>query len=602
MECASRARRDSHGQLIGFLATMIDITARQEAEDALRQSESRWRLLLESSGEGIYGVDLDGACTFVNPAAASMFGVDAEHMLGRPMHELVHHSYPDGSPYPADECRVMVPIRAGTAARGDDEWFWRADGTGFPVEFSTQPLLQEGALAGAVVNFTDITFRRAAEQEITHRSLHDALTGLPNRTLIIQRLEEVLVESTTGALCALLILDLDRFKDINDTFGHSIGDAVLQELARRMTAEGALPAAAVVGRLGGDEFAVVASGLASADQALEVGETLVRIVSTPIDADGQQFRIGCSVGIAVAPVHGDDPMTLLRHADVALYVAKGAEDSVAVYTSEADRVRLTRLQLINELRHAIANDELIVYYQPIVGIRTGHLSSLEALVRWQHPARGLVLPDEFIPVAEQAGVIMALTASVIRDALHQSRRWLSDGLRVPVAVNISAQTLHDPRLQAAIEEWYGGPAPAGPLELEITESAVLADPDAAVAVLSRLVSLGVRVSIDDFGTGYSSLAQLKRLPVSSVKVDRSFVGGMLTDARDESIVGSVIQLSHTMGLDVVAEGVESEASAIRLKELGCDYAQGWHYGRPMPAADMATVLREDGDLSRGDEE
>lgn len=592
VDARARAQRGPGGEVIGFSGTLVDVTIRRQAEVAVRESEQRWRLLLESSGEGIYGVDLDGNCTFINEAATTMLGYPPGALLGRNLHEAIHHSRADGTSYPASECPIQTSF-TGLPSQGEDEWLWRSDHSVFPVDFSARSIRKGSEVTGAVVTFADITARRAAQEEIRHRSLHDGLTGLPNRTLLTEQLEKTL-RSGAGAgsdqFAALLIMDLDRFKDINDTFGHPLGDVVLQEVARRMTGPGLLRAGDTVGRLGGDEFAVVLTGLASPAEAELVAEKIVTAVSQPIFADAHEFQVGCSIGVAVAPLHGTEPNLLLQRADVAMYVAKGSEQSVCVYTPAADVARMQRLDVISELRRGIAADQLLLHYQPIVDLRTGRLARLEALVRWDHPARGLLGPDTFVPLAEQAGVIMPLTSWALRDALRQSRLWRSEGIIVPVAVNISAQTLHDPRLQATVEEWYAGPTQAGPLELEITESAVLVDADAAVVVLSRLVALGVRIAIDDFGTGYSSLAQLKRLPVHSVKVDKSFISEMHTDRRDESIVRTVIELSHTLGLDVVAEGVESQVSAEHLLQLGCDYAQGWHYGAPQAAADMTSVL------------
>lgn len=581
---------DEAGELAGWSGTMVDVTVRKLAAAALLDSEQRWRLLLESSGEGTYGIGLDGICTFINAAASDMLGYPPGALLGHNIHDAVHHSRRDGSAYPRSDCPIQAAVTQGLPLRADDEWLWRLDGTPIPVEISAHPIVQDGQITGAVVTFADISARLAVQAEIRHRSLHDGLTGLPNRTLITEQLQTTVTGSTDDTCSALLILDLDRFKEINDTFGHPVGDLVLKEIARRMSGPGLLRVADSVGRLGGDEFAVVLAGLSGPQEAARVADKIVNALSQPIAADGHEFQVGCSIGIAVAPVHGSDPTVLLQRADIALYVAKAGEQSVSVYTPEADSARVDRLDLIQQLRTSISDDQLMLHYQPIVELATGRLTRLEALVRWNHPRHGLILPDAFVPLAEQAGVIMPLTTWALRDALRQSRLWRSEGMSVPIAVNISAQTLHDPRLQATVEEWYAGPTPPGPLELEITESAVLTDPDAAVVVLSRFVAMGVRIAIDDFGTGYSSLAQLKRLPVHAVKVDKSFIAEMHTDERDESIVRTVIALGHTLGLDVVAEGVETAESAERLRRLGCDLAQGWHFGAAQPAADITAVL------------
>jgi len=557
-------------------------------------SEQRWRLLLESSGEGIYGMDPSGTCTFVNEAACTMLGLQAGDLLGRSVHEMIHHSRADGTPYPAADCSMLRILTHGENHRVEGEVLWRPDGSSFPVEFSARPIVQEGNPTGAVVTFNDISTRQAVQQEVEHRALHDALTGLPNRTLVLDRLEQAVLRSARSDSCAgLMIMDLDGFKDINDKHGHPVGDKVLQAVARRLTREGLLRAQDTVSRLGGDEFAMVLPDLACAEDALEVAERVSSAVNEPIHVGAEIFQVSSSIGIAACPDDGTDPTTLVQRADVAMYVAKAKAEGGgwSRYTAAEDAARLARKRLVEELRSSIAGGGLRLHYQPVVDLRGGEIVHVEALCRWQSPSAGTVPPDVFIPLAESSNLILPLTLEVLRQALEQSRRWCREGLAVPVAVNVSAQTLDDPRLMEALEEWHAGPNPAGPLEIEVTESAVMSDPAAALVVLERLVAQGVRIAIDDFGTGYSSLAQLKRLPVHSVKVDRSFVQDLTEDDRDASIVLSIIQLGHTLGLTVVAEGVETGAAAARLLRLGCDLAQGWHYGRPVPPEEVTELLR-----------
>jgi diguanylate cyclase (GGDEF)-like protein/PAS domain S-box-containing protein len=573
--------RDPSGLPTGLGGTLIDVTAQREAQELVRDSEERWRLLLESSGDGIYGIDLAGRCTFVNAAAAAMLRIEPARMLGAHVHTLVHHSRIDGTPYPNHECPILRSFTRGVPCRVEEDVLWRPDGSYFPVDYTAQPVIKDGLVTGVVVTFNDVTERLAAQDEIRHRALHDDLTGLPNRTMVTERLEQA--ARGAGPITALLVMDLDRFKDINDTFGHPVGDRVLQQVAERLTGPGLLRAADTVGRLGGDEFAVVLPSLTRPEDALAVADKIVAALAQPIELDDSHFLVGTSIGVTISPDHGVEPAVLLQRADVAMYMAKAAGGGAVLYTTEDDKARLERLQLISELRTAIAQDQLLVHYQPIIDLRTGALSALEALVRWNSPTRGMVPPDAFIGVAEQSGLIMPLTMWVLRDAMRQSRLWRSEGIEVPVAVNISAHTLYDPELLSMVEQWHAGPALPGPLEMEITESAVVADPGAAVEVLAKLAAHGVRVSIDDFGTGYSSLAQLKLLPVHAVKIDRTFVRDMGSDRRDASIVRSVIQLGHTLNLHVVAEGVESLETAQELQRLGCDFAQGWHFGRPGPA-------------------
>ena len=555
-------------------------------------SEQRWRLLLESSGEGIYGMDPSGTCTFVNESACTMLGLRAGDLLGRPVHELIHHSRADGTPYPAADCSMLRSVTHGENHRVEGEVLWRPDGSSFPVEFSARPILQEGDLTGAVVTFNDIGTRQAVQQEVEHRALHDALTGLPNRTLVLDRLEQAVLRAGRSDTCAgLMIMDLDGFKDINDKHGHPVGDMVLQAVARRLTREGRLRGQDTVSRLGGDEFAVVLPDLARAQDALEVAERVSDAVNEPIHIGEEIFQVSSSIGVAVCPDDGTDPTTLVQRADVAMYVAKAGGGGWSRYTAAEDAARLARKRLVEELRSSIAGGGLRLHYQPVVDLRGGEIVHVEALCRWQSPISGTVPPDVFIPLAESSSLILPLTQEVLRQALEQSRQWRREGLTVPVAVNVSAQTLGDPRLMEALEEWHAGPEPAGPLEIEVTESAVMSDPAAALVVLERLVAQGVRIAIDDFGTGYSSLAQLKRLPVHSVKVDRSFVQDLTEDDRDASIVLSIIQLGHTLGLTVVAEGVETAAAAARLRRLGCDLSQGWHHGRPAPPEEVTELFR-----------
>ncbi len=556
-------------------------------------SEQRWRLLLESSGEGIYGMDPSGTCTFVNEAACTMLGLQADDLLGRSVHEVIHHSRSDGSPHLAADCTVLRSLTHGENRRVEGEILWRPDGSSFPVELSARPTVQGGDLTGAVVTFNDISTRLAVQQEVEHRALHDALTGLPNRTLVLDRLEHgVLRAMRSGSCASLMIMDLDGFKDINDKHGHPAGDMVLQAVARRLTRVGLLRAQDTVSRLGGDEFAFVLPDLARAADALEVAERVSAAVNEPIHVGAEVFQISSSIGVAVCPDDGSDPTTLVQRADVAMYVAKAGGGGWSRYTAAEDAARLARKQLVEELRSSIAAGGLHLHYQPVVDLRGSEIMHVEALCRWQSPSSGTVPPEVFIPLAESSNLILALTQEVLRQALEQSRRWRRDGLTVPVAVNVSAQTLGDPRLMETLEEWHVGHEPAGPLEIEVTESAVMSDSAAALVVLERLVAQGVRIAIDDFGTGYSSLAQLKRLPVHSVKVDRSFVQDLTKDDRDASIVLSIIQLGHTLGLTVVAEGVETGAAAARLLRLGCDLAQGWHYGRPAPPEEVTELLVE----------
>ncbi|HEV2368447.1 MAG TPA: bifunctional diguanylate cyclase/phosphodiesterase, partial [Acidimicrobiales bacterium] len=429
--------------------------------------------------------------------------------------------------------------------------------------------------------------RREAEER-RYEALHDALTGLPNRSLFIQAADTA---SRSGMLGAVMLMDLDRFKEVNDTLGHHNGDQLLREVARRLSA--VLRRGDTVARLGGDEFAVLLPNLGEIDEAVQTAHRLVEAVRIPITVDDLSLDVGVSVGIAVAPTHGDDAATLLQRADVAMYEAKAAKTGVSLYSPERDDYSPKRLALAAELRQALENDQIMVYYQPKADLRDGRVIGAEALVRWRHATHGMVSPDEFVPLAEHSGLIAILTQHVLRTALAQCREWVDLGHDITVAVNLSVRSLVDLELPHRIEQLLAesGVAPER-LTLEITESGVMADPSRTIAVLERLANTGVKISVDDFGTGYSSLSYLQRLPVHEVKVDRSFVFRMASDANDAAIVRSIVDLGHTLGLTTVAEGVEDQVSWDRLRVMGCDVAQGYHLSKAIPGAEVTRWLEE----------
>src|SRR5713226_2567533 len=423
-----------------------------------------------------------------------------------------------------------------------------------------------------------------ARDEAQHQALHDGLTGLPNRTLLRDRLQQaLLIGDRDKTSVALLIMDLDRFKDVNDTLGHHTGDELLQQVGARL--RGIVRASDTVARMGGDEFAIVLPMASHADVAARVAQSLVKALEKPFTLAGHQVSVGSSIGIAMYPEHGTDVKTLMRHADVAMYVAKRGGSGHAVYAWEQDAHDPDRLGMIGELRAAIERDELVLYYQPKVSLRTGRCDRVEALVRWQHPQRGLIPPDDFIPLAEQTGLIKSLTQWVIQSALRQCRAWLDEGLDIAVGVNLSMRNLHDPDLVEQISQLLAVTGvPATALKLEVTESALMTDPLRALGSLARLRAIGVEIAIDDFGTGHASLSYLKQMPVEEIKLDRSFVRDMTSDKNDYTIVRSTIELAHDLGLRVIAEGVEDQETWDLLVKLGCDLAQGYHMSRPLPEA------------------
>jgi diguanylate cyclase (GGDEF)-like protein len=441
--------------------------------------------------------------------------------------------------------------------------------------------------------------KERAEALLGHQALHDMLTGLPNRSCFYDRAEQAMRQgSRDGAHSAVLLFDLDRFKEINDTLGHKYGDRVLCEVGPRIRR--VLRDADTVARLGGDEFCVLLPRVDGLDGALEVAERIMAVLQEPLEVDAMILGVEASCGIAMAPHDGDDADQLLQRADVAMYAAKASNVNVVAYTDELNVNTPRRLTLLGDLRSAIAEDQLVLHYQPKASLETGKIQGVEALVRWQHPALGLLPPCDFIPVAEHTGLIKPLTTWVLTTALRQCRDWLDetrsrDGTELSMAINLSTRSLLDDgfpdEVKAALDRFA---VPAHLLELEITESAIMTDPLRARRLLTELADLGIRIAIDDFGTGYSSLAYLKDLPVNQLKIDQSFVQHMHRDMNDAIIVRSVVDLGHNLGLQTVAEGVEDRETWDQLAHLGCDDAQGYFLARPMPPGDFMAWLRRPG--------
>src|SRR3954454_11405626 len=428
-----------------------------------------------------------------------------------------------------------------------------------------------------------------------HQALHDALTGLPNRELFRDRIDQAIRTSRrSGEAAVVMIMDLDHFKEINDTLGHHYGDLLLQEVSRRLMA--ALRDSDTVARLGGDEFGVLLPRVANSQDSPNAARNLLVALREPFVLEGMRLEIDASIGIALHPVHGEDVETLNQRADIAMYSAKQAGRGYQIFEPELDRHSPRRLALAGGLRSAINQGEIKLYYQPKADLRTGSIVGVEALARWDHPEFGIVGPSEFVPIAEQTGLITPLTSHVLDVALRQIRAWSDTGLAdLTIAVNLSARSFLDTQLAVEIPRLLARwEVKAEQLELEITESMLMTDPARAEATLTRLSQIGLTLSVDDFGTGYSNLANLKRLPVDVIKIDKSFVMEMAVDASDAAIVRSTVDLVHNLGLRVVAEGVESEDASRHLEALGCDYAQGYFLSRPLPAEAATRLIRERG--------
>ena len=550
------------------------------------------RALIDASPAAIIEVDEAGLVREWNPAAAGLFGCERAEVWGQALPDAAVGRLLEGEL----EAHRDDPARSGSV---HELTVRRRDGRALTLEVSVAATRAgDGAVHGVMGLLIDISERARLERRLSHQAEHDTLTGLPNRELLNRRLEEALAaDRVSGAHTGLLVVNVDRFKEINDTLGHGCGDQVLAQIGPRLIAA-AVRGDDMVARLGGDEFAVLMPGLENLDEGAQVAELVLAILQSPFSVrpssgEATTVDVAVSVGMAVAPLHGERPAALLRHADAAMSEAKEAASGLAVFAGNRRAGGPSGFEVLGGLRRALERNELVVHYQPKFDLRTNRLHSLEALVRWEHPERGLLGPGQFMPVAEATGLIHPLTDRVIELVLQRVRAWTREGLRVPVAVNLSARCLHGrslpERVTAALAE-HG--VPVDLLSLEITESAIMRDPEAALGLLDTFTAAGIHLSLDDFGTGYSSMAYLRRLPVSELKIDRSFITGLLTERADTILVRSIINLGHNLGLHVVAEGIEDRATVEVLRQLECDVLQGFFIARPMPGEQVERWLSE----------
>lgn len=481
------------------------------------------------------------------------------------------------------------------AAQKNNFTLWIIDGMPFIFAFWGQYVSSTMALQASTMVLDQTNDLRnqtvALEYQVMHDATHDSLTGLPNRVLLLDRLDQAIhIAFREKQSLALLVLDLDHFKDINDTLGHHSGDQLLKHVALRL--QGVVRDSDTLARLGGDEFAIMLPLVKERHYVQIVIEKIQNAFLSPFVVGGLSLDVQASIGIAIFPEHGKDVDTIMQRADVAMYVAKQNNDGFAIYSPKHDKHTPKRLTLMGELRQAIDNGDLVLHYQPKINIRGNCTNGVEALVRWQHEEHGLIQPNDFIPLAERTGLIKQLFFWVVKTALEQAEQWHKDQLKIGIAINLSPSTLLDADLPDIITGLLASSnVPANYLTFEITEGSIIKDPERALDILVRLSKMGINISIDDFGTGYSSLAYLRKMPVSELKIDQSFVQDMLINENDEVIVRSTIDLAHNMGLKVVAEGVEEEEIAVRLKELGCDIIQGYFFSRPLNNNDCSDWLR-----------
>jgi diguanylate cyclase (GGDEF)-like protein len=594
---------DRWGGVNGLLLVVNDITEEAARESALLESEARYRAFIATTTDSVW-------CYEVSPPVDTRLPLEeqVEQIAERAWLAECNQYYAELYEAEGPEALLGTKMSSTTISNflGKLRLFV---GAGYQLaDRETERQVAEGEyeywqitamgtvddagflqrIWGTSKNITD---RRRYLEKLHYQATHDALTELPNRTLLHQQIQAAIEERRTDAEMALLIVDLDRFKEINDTLGHHAGDRLLRQLGPRLAAEMEdLPG--IIARLGGDEFAIFLSSLTAPNQAVDVARRILAAIREPFMIEGFHTEISASIGIALCPEQAGDVSTLMRYADVAMYRAKRDMTGVAVYQPEQDPHSPKRLALMGELGKAIRENQLLLHYQPKIALGSDKVCGFEALLRWMHPTMGLVAPDDFIPIAESTGIIRPLTTWVLNESIAQCRRWLDRGINASIAVNLSSRSLLDQEIVQTISELLQQhQLPAAMLELEITESAMMADPPRALKILQGIHDLGVRLSIDDFGTGYSSLSYLKKLPVQALKIDFSFVVNMLDDEQDRIIVNSIINLAHNLGLQVVAEGVENAMTLTALQDMKCDMVQGFHLLHPQVAGDAERWLR-----------
>ncbi len=549
----------------------------------LRRKDTLMSSVVNHSIDAIFTVSGSGLIKSVNPAGLLLFNTRANSLIGRDIGELV---------VDLAESTAMTDSLSATLAKASgttERQARRPDGTSFPIELALSRMDLDGEVVYTVF-IRDITERVRQRETLEYQATHDSLTGLANRYLLNRTLHRALhAEGRERNNIALLLLDLNKFKEINDALGHGIGDRVLSQVAERFS--DCVDESMVLARIGGDEFAVMLSESEDKQHGIEVAEALLESLARPFMVRDVALEVGASIGIAYCPAHGNDAATLLQNADTAMYAAKRAGAGVSVYHPELTQKNLLRMTISTGLRQAMTDSKLEMYYQPKLDLATNRVMSVEALLRWNHPQLGFISPEEIVDVAENTGLIWPLTEWTLQSALNDTRAWLGMGHQIRVAVNLSARLLQDmnliERIDSCLESCGADPQS---LSLEITESAIMNDPDRALKNAKTLSARGIHLSIDDFGTGYSSLSYLRKLPADELKIDKSFVMDMLNEGNDLLIVKSTIELAHTLGLKVVAEGVESEAILGTLRDLGCDVVQGYLISRPIQPDKMTQWL------------
>jgi diguanylate cyclase (GGDEF)-like protein/PAS domain S-box-containing protein len=575
---------DEEGDPLYFVSQIQDISERKRAEQKIKGAEEHYRTLVEQIPAVTYIDPVD------DPETSLYTSPQIEQMLGYTPQEWQNEKLWPKRLHPDDRERVLAADKRFEEGGGepfreeyrlmakDDSVVWVREEAVLVRDEAGEPLYWQGV-------FYDLTERKALEERLQYQAFHDYLTDLPNRRLFMDRLGQALRRTMRGHhQVAVLFMDLDGFKVVNDSLGHDMGDLLLtvvsQHLRRCLRPDDTLA------RFGGDEFVVLIEAVDDSEQAVQVAERITEELRGPFIMEGRDLYVSASIGISLGDARTHDPDDLLREADTAMYRVKDAGGVFRVFNPAMYERAFTRLEVENDLRRAIEQEEFVVHYQPMVDLQTGELWGMEALVRWEHPERGLLEPSEFVPIAEESGLVIPMGEQILREACFRAKEWQEESSRIPplmMSVNLSASQLSRMDLAETVERVLGETGLEGSrLTLDVTETVYVKVLAANTAILDRLRDLGVRFSIDDFGTGYSSLSYLKRLPADAIKIDKAFVDGLGKDVEDTAVIRMIIELAHTLGLEVIAEGVETEEQVALLKEMGCDFAQGYHFSRPLP--------------------
>lgn len=569
-----------------------NIIQRKKVEEALYIEKERARVTLESIGDGVLSTDATCKITYLNAEAERMTGWTRAEAHGRQISE-VFHLLDSETRLPAPNPVEPVIQKRKPIGLFDNSVLIRRDGFESPIEGSSAPIFdQKGEVTGAVVTFRDVSETRAMTQRMTYLGQHDYLTGLPNRMLFHDRLMQAIAYAQRhNTQLAVLFLDLDNFKHINDSLGHTVGDKLLQSVAGRLVAQ--VRHSDTVCRQGGDEFVILVLEDAHAEDATIIADKIVRAVTQPHHVEGHELHITTSIGLSVYPADGDDADTLIRNADMAMYVAKKkGKNCYQFFNAEMNARAMERRSMEVELRRAIDREELILHYQPKVDLVSGEITGAEALARWHHPQKGMIFPETFIPVAEECGLIIPLGRFVLRRACRQMKTWRDAGGRqLSIAVNVSPLEFRDHSFLECVrtvlhEEGVDGKF----LQLELTESTLMRNVEASRAILHELKALGVQLAVDDFGTGYSSLSYLRLFPIDVLKIDQSFVQDISADTENGTIVSAVISMGAGLRHKVIAEGIETEEQLSFLNAHHCNEGQGYFFSRPVPADDFAKLV------------